>query len=310
MSLPFTITAAAIFLWSILSVVSRVLLLNFHLDPWFFSFMQLFSGGIILLVMGGKHTFSLASFRLPFTWIIGMLRVLSAALYTAALVWISVLEAGTIGTFAVPLIAIALWLFHGKQPSYGEWTGHIVITGAIIALFFHIENTVAYEVLWLMVSNALCLVLISILAERHPDNISDEPGARFRFTGSVLLVTASFFLLLKLGQGGATAPFLDWQSISISVAVGVTLRAPSMVFAFWSIRLVGAQNYLAAIALLPFAGMVLEQAAVAYGLLSSSRLQTETFVLALVVAGGTLIVVFARSRANRRLSPDIPSTHR
>ncbi len=307
MSLPLTITTAAIFLWAILSVISRILLLNFHLDPWFFSFMQLFSGGIILLIMGGKHTFSLASFRLPFTWIIGILRVLSAALYTAALVWISVLEAGTIGTIAVPLIALALWFFHKQRPSSGEWLGHIVITGAIIALMLHLDQTTSNEVVWLMLSNALCLVLIGILAERHPENISDEPGTRFRFTGSVLLLTAGFLLVLKLGQEGSGALILDWQSTGLSVAVGVTLRAPSMVFAFWSIRLVGAQNYLAAIALLPFAGMALEQVAVAGGLLSASRLQTETFILALIVAGGTLIVVMARSRASRALSPDIPS---
>lgn len=300
MNISFVVTAGAILSWALLSVVSRIVLLNFGLDAWSFSFIQLCAGGLVLLVLGGRRSLELSRFARPAIWVLGVLRVLSASLYTAVLVWVSVLEAGTIGSVSVPLVAVAVWMLSGRRPGRGEWFGHLVILCAVAALLAGLEGAVRYAVAGLMGLNALCLVGIAILAERHPDNLSDEPGVRLRFTGSVLLVTAALFLAARFMVGGAAAAAWDWRLLEIGVAVGVLLRAPSMVLSFWSIKLVGAQTYTAAVAFLPLLGMAFEQIAVAAGLIDDSRFQIETLFLALCAVAGTLLVLLARVRVTRR----------
>ncbi len=308
MSVPVLVTITATLLWDALSVVSRILLLEFALDPWLFTFIQLTAGGAILLAMGRRKTLPLSSFKRPFTWILGLLRVLSAALYTAMLVWVSVLEAGSMGTITVPLVAAAIWLVQGQRPARLEWPGHLIITTAVLLLVLRLDSPVREEIAILMILNAICVVAMGIIAERHPDNVSSEPGVRLRFTGSVLLITAALFLFTKLFQGGLTQENWNLHMLGAGIAVGVLLRAPSMVFAFWSIKLIGARNYMAAISLLPFAGLAFEQLATAGGWIKEVRFDVESLILSVAVLAGTVLVFLARLRASKKTN-DTPTTH-
>lgn len=304
MHASWVVTVGAILSWAALSAVSRILLLRFEFDPWSFSFVQLCSGGILLLAMAGKGSLAMTSFRRPITWLLGSLRVLSAAIYTAVLAWVSVLEAGILGSMSVPLIAIVVWMIFGRRAARGEWLGHLAILVAIVLLVVNLDGGIRFAVLWLMLLNALCLVLISILAERHPENVSDQPGARLGFTGAVLLVTAGLFLTVRFVQGGPSTGIWDWWFLVSGTSVGIALRAPAMVLAFWSIRLIGAQNYMGAISFLPIAGMVFEELAFELGLIDVSRFQSETLFLAIGVIIGTLMVFFARMRAAHAKQPE------
>lgn len=300
------ITLAAVVSWAALIAVSRILLLRLGLDPWAFSFVQLCAGGLVLVAAGGRRRAGLGSLRRPSTWALGVFRVLSAASYTAVLAWVSVMEAGVLGAVNVPLVAAAVWFAFGRRPARGEWIGHLVILAAITPLVAALDGGIRHPAVGLMLINEVCLVASTLLAERHPDNVSDEPGVRLRFTGTVLLVTAALFLAVRTLQGGGTADIWTWPMLVAGGLVGVALRAPSMVLSFWSIRLVGSQNYMAATSLLPLIGMGLEQAAYASGLIDITRFRTETALLALGVVAGTLMVAAARLRAAR--SATAPAT--
>jgi len=303
MRITIIVTIGAILCWAILSVVSRILLLNLDLDPWMFSFIQLCAGGVALLAMSGRKGPKLSSFARPTTWILGALRVLSAALYTAVLAWISVLEAGILGAMNLPVIALAVWVLKKHRTARFEWAGHALILAAILTLALRLEESLRAAALGLMLLNAACLTTMNLLAERHPDNVSDQPGARTGFTGAVLLVTAVLFIAGRWVHQGPLDAATDLTQIVAGVSVGVFLRAPAMLLAFWSIRLAGAQGYTAAISLLPIFGMVFEQACVALGLLAESRLQIETVFLAGAVIVGTLAILAARKQDTTRFSP-------
>ena len=308
MATPFLVTTGALLSWAALLAASRVLLLRFGLDPWAFSFVQLCAGGIVLVAVGGVQGAELASFHRPATWILGMLRVLSAACYTAAIAWVSVMEAGVLGAINMPMVVVAVWMAFGRRPARGEWTGHFVILAAILLLVAQLEGGLWHPAVGLMLLNEVFLIASTLLAERHPDNVSGRPGARLRMTGAVLLVTAALFLAARLAQGefvsGTGGGIWDWRLLVAGAVVGVAFRAPSMVLSFWSIRLIGAQNYLAAMAPLPLLGMALEQAAFAAGLIDLSRFRAETLIFALSVMTGTLLVVAMRVRAIRGTPTD------
>ena len=299
MRTPILVTLGAVLSWAALLAASRVLMLRLGLDPWAFSFVQLCAGGVVLLAVGGSGRIGVSSLGRPATWMLGVLRVLSAASYTAVLAWLSVMEAGVLGAINVPLVAIAVWLAFGRRPARGEWLGQSVILATILPLVAGLDGGLWHPAVGLMLFNEVCLVAATLLAERHPDNISDQPGVRLRFTGAVLLVTAALFLAVRAAQGETADGLWDWRLLAAGAAVGVAFRAPSMVLSFWSIRLVGAQNYMASAALLPLLGMILEQAAFAAGLIDVSRFRVGTALLALGVVAGTLLVVAARIRAAR-----------
>ena len=294
------VTVGAVLSWAALLAASRVLLVRLGFDPWAFTFVQLCAGGMVLLAAGGVRRFDLSSFRRPSTWMLGALRVLSAAFFTAAIAWVSVLEAGVLGAVNVPMVAVAVWLVFGRRPARGEWLGHLVILAAIAFLVAQLEGGVRHPAVILMLLNEVCLIAATLLAERHPDNVSDRPGTRLRLTGAVLLITAALFLAVRLAQGGVGGDVWSWPLLAWGALVGVAFRAPSMVLSFWSVRLIGAQNYMAAIAPLPLIGMALEQAAFAAGLIDVSRFRVETVLFALGVLAGILLVVAARVRAKRR----------
>lgn len=58
-----TITISAVLSWAILSVASRIILVNFDIDPWMFSFLQLVTGGVALLAVGFKGSGARRSFN-------------------------------------------------------------------------------------------------------------------------------------------------------------------------------------------------------------------------------------------------------
>lgn len=302
----FLVTAAAICSWSALIAVSRVLLVRYGFDPWAYTFIQLCAGGGVLLLFGGRGRLSVQSFRRPSTWILGLLRVLSAALFTAVLVWVSAMEAGVLGAVNVPMVAVAVWVVFGRRPSRHEWIGHLVILGSIALLVLRLEGGITHPAVVLMLVNEVVLVASTLIAERHPDNTSAQPGARARFTGAVLLVTAGALLVLRVVEDGVDGVgalgTVAWNGplILSAILVGVLLRGPSMYLTFWSIRLVGAQSYMAACTALPVIGMVLEETAFRVGLIDVSRFRPETLLFTAGVVAGTLLVVAARVRVARR----------
>lgn len=296
-----TVTAGAMLFWAILSVASRIVLLRFGFDPWAFSFLQFCAGGVALVILSSFQKGStLVSFARLSTWLMGSLRVISGALYTTVLGWVSVLEAGTVGAMSTPVIALVVWALLRRPPVQREWIGHLIILATLAVFFGRLDAELRSPVYLFLFLNALCLSGMSLLAEHHPENNSDAPGARLRFTGTVLLVTAAVFLVVRMVLTGSVGDLTDPTLITLSVAIGILLRAPGMYLSLWAIRLAGAQSYTAAIVLLPLFGMIVEQLAVWAHLLDQSRFTLETLGFALVVSMGVFAVLGARAIAARQ----------
>ncbi|MEM1382848.1 MAG: EamA family transporter [Pseudomonadota bacterium] len=289
------ITVSAILFWALLSVVSRILLVNYEFNPWLFSFLQLVAGGAALLGISLRRGAAWNSFNRTATWVLGALRVLSTALYTSVLAALSVLEAGILGAVNLPVIALVVWILSKRRPRAPEWVGHALILLAVVLLTQGLEEGIRNTALGLMGLNAICVAAMNLIAERHPENSTDSPVGRAWFSGVVLVITAAVFLAVRLLHGDGIAHLFDTPLVVASIAVGVLLRAPAMFLAFWSIRAAGAQGYTAAIALLPLFGMAFEQSSVWVGLLDVSRFQMTAAYLAVIALAGTLIILAARS---------------
>jgi hypothetical protein len=312
----FATTTAAITIWATLLVASRALLLRFEFDPWTFTFVQMVAGGLtlILLSMGPRGTNTPSKFlRVPrvSTFILGLLRVMSASSFTAALVHVTVTQATVIGAISVTMASLSVWWLFERKPANWEWLGHGLILGLVATLIPNLEGGWRNPAILLLVFNEICVVGSSLLAERHPDNQLRSPQARIRFTGTILLMTAGLLLGIRMIEqvtalnGAEWIASLSFELVVSGILVGIVLRAPAMFFSFWSLRQIGAQNYMAAAASLPLLGLGFEEIAEKIGMLPQAY-DPGQLTHAVLVELGCLMILAARWHGRQKVSPGPP----
>ena len=301
------IALSSITVWAILLVISRGLLIKYRFDPWSFACIQLISGGSVLIAFSTGGTVDWRSLRRISTWCYGVLRVVSASAFTTAIVHVSVVYAGLLGTMNVPVAMIAVWYLFSRKPVKWEWPGHVAIGGGIILLIIQMDDGIHNPaVLWMAVTT-VSTVTSTIIAEKHPDNNNADPLARRRFTGVVLLITAVLFLIWRIvqtassgyeeAQTGMLAPVVfDIKLWIAGILLGGVFRGPAMHLSLQSIRLVGADTYLIVVAMLPFMGWIFELIAVRIGLLQPSPVPFFHLMTGLVIVGSCVLVIIGRAR--------------
>ncbi|MEM8576698.1 MAG: translation-associated GTPase [Pseudomonadota bacterium] len=290
------IVLAALTLWSLLLVVSRVLLVQFALDPWLFTFIQMMVGGAVLIAVSGQPRGLWALFGAPLTWIYGVLRVATAAFFTAALLYTSAANAAFLAILSVPTSALIVWGAMGRRPALWEAPGHAAILAGLVALAASLENGFRNPALVLMILSELCVVISTLIAERHPMNQTEDRRQRAALTGAMLVASAVVMLAVAAvagqGGGGAFDPVL-W---GLAALVGAALRGPAMYLALLAIHRVKTTNYLAGMAALPLTALLFERAAAWMGLLAPAPLWTGATAFGGVMILGSLAVIAGRYR--------------
>lgn len=303
---PLLFTLGSFALWALLLVVSRVILVRYDVDPWSFAFVQLIAAGIVLIALstGGEPADWSSLLRIQ-TWVYGTLRVTTAAASTAALFHVTVTHAGMQGTSKVVFGVVGARLAFGRRPAGLEYGGHLVILAGISVLIAtRLDGGIRNPAVLLILVSDLTVVASSLVAEAHPDNNSDNPTVRLRFSGTVLLVTAALFLVFRVLQEG-----IAWRSGRFGIesgaavwisglVVGIALRGPAMHCSLKAIRLVGAEVYLMVAPSLLLAGLMFETIATSLGLIEPAGYGAIDIVLICVIAGGVGWVFSTRRSAH------------
>ena len=307
---------AALTGWSLLLVVSRVILVNLGLDPWLFTFIQMMASGVFLLFIAGKGQMTGLLLRDGSVWIYGMLRVLTAAFFTAALLYTSAANAAFMSILSVPTSVLFLWLVLSRIPKRWEIPGHVIIVCGLLLLATQLEDGWRNPAILLMILSELCVVGSTVIAELHPTNNTQDWRQRAGLTGLMLLASAAVMFVAAIALGVFTliapviatwvpgqigwmdnpAQALDpvlWLSATL---VGVLLRGPSMFLALAAINAVRTENYLAGLAALPLTALLFEAAASHAGWLPQVSIWTLTTAFGGVMVFGSLWVVAARTR--------------
>lgn len=307
---------AALAGWSLLLVISRVILVNLGLDPWLFTFIQMMASGVFLLFLAGLRHLSPALLRDRTIWMYGILRVLTAAFFTAALLYTSAANAAFMSILSVPTSIVFLWLVLSRIPRRWEVPGHVIIVLGLLLLATQLEGGWRNPAIILMILSELCVVGSTVIAELHPTNNTRNWRQRAELTGLMLLASATVMLLAALGLGvlvqvlpvlGAWVPGqIGWlenpqQALDpvlwiSAIAVGVVLRGPSMFLALAAINAVRTENYLAGLAALPLTALLFEAAAGHMGWLPNLSIWTLATAFGGVMVVGSLWVVIARTR--------------
>lgn len=318
----FMILGASLVSWSLLLVASRIILLTTQYDPWMFTLIQMMIGGAFLFLVSRGSASLKGVLSDPFIWCYGILRVATAALFTAALVHTSTANAAFLGVISVPMSMIVLWLIMRRRPTWQEIPGHFVILAGLAILALNLEGGWRNPAVILMLLSELCVVVSTIIAEFHPLNQTENVWQRARLTGVMLLASAFAMIVAALGIGilAQDAPVLQgliptdltwiinpWSIFDpmlwvVAGLVGVLLRGPSLFLSLTAIYRVRTENYIAGMAALPFINLGFEAIASWAGMLPPIQSPVRSLLFGAAISLGSLLVLFARSRQVRTTS--------
>ncbi|WP_028465010.1 hypothetical protein [Nisaea denitrificans] len=297
---------SSVLTWALLLVCSRALIIGLSLDPWMFTFLQMGSGGLFFIVISrGAEVGVSALWRLD-TWLIGIFRIGTAALYMAALIHVDVLQAGFFGSIGVPMSALAVCLLFHRQPTRLELLGHIPLVAGSVTTAFGFDGSLENPALFLLALSQVCVLSASLFAERHPHMMALAPRTRLRLTGIVLLLTAIGFAVWRILQSAAglagdadVAELMRPELWAAGLGLGITLRGLATYLGLRAAAVAGTHNYLAAALALPIVGAVLECVIATYGYGAWPNIGLLQVAAGVLIVSGGIVVIYARKRAGK-----------
>jgi drug/metabolite transporter (DMT)-like permease len=231
-------------------------------------------------------------------------RVVTTCCFSAALLYGSATAIMLISTVNVLLVAIAVFLAFGRLPRPGEAPGFLAIAIGVVLLTLRLEGGFASPAVPLILISESCVVLATLLAERHPDNLGDH-RQRLALTGFVTLLAAGG-LMIVWGLIGPALPGVSFGPSSadvattlaspwlwmLALALGGALRAPLAYLSFYVTRLLGAEGYMLAGVALPLTTLIAELLFSLTGLVPQPSLDPLGLAWsALIVAGGAWVIL-------------------
>ena len=303
-----TAVATAVLSWGFLILISRVLVAGHGFNPWVLSFVQMAVGGAAMMVAADRGPMPLRAFRHPQTWIYGVLRVVTAATLTAALAYGTSAEISVMSTLFIPVGILLAWPLFGRRPVATDAFGSVVVLIGVGGVAAGLPGGVLGTAVMLMLISAGATALCSAIAEMHPENQGDDRRTRLRLTGAAMLATATVMLVAAAGAShvepdGFVATHVPLSAVfdpaiwTAGVLVGIALRGPSTYLTFRAIRMVGSENYLMGVAVMPAITLLCESLAAAGGLLPMPSLPAQTLTAGAVGIAGALGIAALRWRA-------------
>ena len=296
--------------WAMLLVCNRIALTAFDVDVYAMTCWQLVFGGLALVLMAPGRLIPWRQFTLPINWAYGVLRVLTGVNCTAALVYISAPESGILSQTGMPMAALAAAFILGRAPGKAEWFGHTILLAGAGFLAWHLPDGLANPAVWLMLASEVTAILSSVLAEKHPDNQIKDAWSHLRFTGVLLLITASVFLIFPPLIGFISPVpipytsldgFFGIETILAGLILGTLLRGPAMVLTLRSIKTAGMEKYILATSILPFILLGLEMLAAQFELTPAPTHNSVFWISALLVMLGIIQITYSKRLHSRRL---------
>lgn len=299
--------ATAVASWAVLIVISRVLVVGDGLNPWVLSFIQMAVGGAAMIVAAGPGPMPLKAVRNPHTWAYGCLRVLAAATLTAALAYGTAAEISVLSALFIPVGILLAWLLFARRPGPADVFGSLVILAGIAGVAGGLPDGILGIAAMLMAISATATAVGTAVAELHPENQADDRKTRLRLTGAAMLTTAALMLAAAvaaayLDPNGVVAVHVPLAAVAdpavwiAGILVGVLLRGPSTYFTFRAIRMVGSENYLMGVALMPALNLAGESLAATAGLLPAPMLSTSTVAAGMLGIAGAVGIAALRWR--------------
>jgi len=298
--------------WSVLTVSIRATLYGFAFEPWSLALAVQICGGAVLLFAAGIRSLPLEPLRRWATWVIGGLRVVTTCAFATAMLHASAGQVSLLTTINVLIAMVGVFVVFRRRRHLGEVPGILIMIAGLILLVGHLDGGWSNMAIRFVIFSETSVVIASLMAERHPDNLGNR-RQRLALTGFVTLLSALGLLVVwglatVLLAGSTVGP--DTSAVMATLSspwlwimaflLGGVLRGPATYGAFVITAKLGADGYMLGMAAMPPLAMGLEMLAAQYGLVPAPKSAlADLGVAAVVIAGGVWVVV-AQVRGRRQ----------
>ena len=121
----------SIITWSVISVITRFCLLNYDANILVFASMQIFAGGVALLLIRKPVTAQGWKAGVGYSWLYTLLQILRNFFLAAVYLYITSTETSLLINIEVVVTAILAYIFFKRKPHSSDIVGMLVITVGI-----------------------------------------------------------------------------------------------------------------------------------------------------------------------------------
>ncbi len=288
-------------LWAVYIVMTRFALHDGRIDPWAYTLVQLFSGGLFMAWLGRRAKGDWAGLLAPRMLAYGVLRVVVPGATTMALVHLAVAQTSLIGSANMVVAAALAAALRGLVPGRSEVAGLAALAAGIGVVIATAPGGLANPGVWWALLSESLAVLSAYVIEFHPRNRDDDIAARSRFTGELLIVTSLVLAIAWTAAGMLGLTRSPWQASGggfgdpalwgWGIAAGLLFRGPGTWSGLWLIRHLGTAGFMISLSLLPVLAILAEQAAALAGWMAVPPLPPSLWLgAALIVAASAWLM--------------------
>ncbi|HAM82583.1 MAG TPA: EamA family transporter, partial [Butyricimonas sp.] len=152
--------------WSIISVITRFCLLNYEANILVFASMQIFAGGVALLLIRKPVTAEGWKAGVGYSWLYTLLQIFRNFFLAAVYLYITSTETSLLINIEVVVTAILAYIFFKRKPHSSDIVGMLVITVGIILFIRTLPETIQLRVSILVSLAVLASCTRAIVVEK------------------------------------------------------------------------------------------------------------------------------------------------
>lgn len=270
------------------------------------------SAAVMLLAVGGLGRDWAQIMAHPLSLVVGGGIIAMEAVYYSLIEYVTPTDGSLLVRLGVPAALLLGFLLHGRRPSRLSALGGIIIVATIAWYVPLMESTRPYTGLALATACAAIMSARSFATEYHPWNRDARTVAqKMRVTGLVLLVASLVGLLMVfcamvIVSRGLLSPsvwlpspaeLIDPDTVILGLVVGALVLTAMQYLGFATVVKIGTESFIATTALIPVVTLIVQQGAVAAGLLRPIPVDWRIFpAMACVMAGVACVIAGQRRR--------------
>lgn len=212
------LSIVVIFLWALLNVSLRYLVLEYNCHPVALACSNALFCALALIAFGSRKVDVAHIIYTPHTWIFGTSQLLKNICMIYAFTYISSTEANLLTNIEIVFSVLLAWFIRQRRPNFIDAVSMVLIfLGCMILVAGLPAGVMLLATFWVFCGSFLTS-LRTVAAEVHPDNKKElQPRVRSAVTGYIMLlssiVLALVFISLSLAASASPSSIVEHSAL-------------------------------------------------------------------------------------------------
>ncbi|MCR9012540.1 DMT family transporter [Gabonibacter chumensis] len=307
--------------WSVNSVVTRYCLLNYDINILVFTSLQIFSGGVALLIIREPVTTQSWKSGVKYSWLYTWLQIFRNFFLAAIYLYISSTETSLLINLEVIITTILTYFLFKRTPNGSDIIGMLVILTGIVLFLLSLPEAIRGKIAILVVLAAFASCIRAVIVEKttitSPNTTTRQKCGISGYTMfwggfSVICILSGIALfehffakdLMNLPLSTLYLPkikdIINPAGIISACLTGLLLTSLSTYLYYATLQTATAETFMTFRAFQPMLTYSLEVWAATYYFAMRPDLSTKDFILAGVIIFGSFLILITPPKRDQK----------